>query len=260
MKDIPKSKSGRTAAEVAREAALKAGEMLVERFHQVKSVSFKSRGNIVTDVDIAVEKEVLEILRREFPDIDTLGEESSGARADTGYMWIVDPLDGTRNYASGIPFYSVVVGLVLDGETLVGVNYDPAREEMFEAEKDRGAFLNGKPIKVSDKSAILDSIVGMDLSYNNEGAVNGLEVITTIWPGMQTARIKGSSALGISYAAAGRTDLYFPPEDNAIEVSHMPNAELRPIESIWGHLAGGPGGNPPDAKFVDDALRELLAR
>ena len=209
MRDIPKSKSGRTAAEVARQAALKAGEMLVERFHEVKRVSFKGRGNIVTDVDTAVEKEVLAILRREFPDMETLGEESAGASPDEGYVWIVDPLDGTRNYASGIPFYSVVVGLALDGETLVGVNYDPAREEMFEAEKDRGAFLNGDPIEVSDRSAIADCIIGMDLSYNNEGAINGLDVVRSIWPGMQTARIMGSSALGISYAAAGRIDLYF---------------------------------------------------
>ena len=209
LKDIPRSKSGKTASQVAREAALRAGEILVERFDKVKDVSFKGRGDIVTDVDTAVEKEVLGILRKEFPDMDTLGEESAGARADSGYVWIVDPLDGTRNYASGIPFYSVVIGLALDGETLVGVNYDPARDEIFEAEKDKGAFLNREPIKVSDKSAIADCIVGMDLSYNNEGAINGLDVVRSIWPGMQTARIMGSSALGIAYAAAGRTDLYF---------------------------------------------------
>ena len=183
--------------------------MLMERFSEVKTVSYKGRGNIVTDVDMAVEKEVLSLLRREYPDFNALGEESAGVPADAGYVWIVDPLDGTRNYASGIPFFSTVVGLTLDGEVLVGVNYDPVRDEMFEAQKGRGAFLNGQRMAVSDKSAISDCIIGMDLSYNNEGAVNGLDVIRSIWPGMQTSRIMGSAALGISYAAAGRTDLYF---------------------------------------------------
>ena len=209
MGDIPQGTSGRTAAEVARQVARSAGDILLDRFDSVKDVTFKGRGNVVTDVDTEVERQVIGMLRTEYPDMGTLGEESSGDRADAGYVWIIDPLDGTRNYASGIPFYSVVVGLALDGEVLVGVNYDPARGEMFEAERGKGAFLNGKRIKVSDKSTLDDSILGMDLSYNNEGAVNGLDVIRSIWPGMQTARIMGSSALGISYAAAGRSDLYF---------------------------------------------------
>ena len=206
---IPVGKSGRSAAEVARGAALKAGEVLTSRFGGTKTVSFKSRGNIVTDVDTTVEDEVRAILRDEYPEMGFLGEESSGDGTDHGYVWIVDPLDGTRNYASGIPFYSVVVGLALDGEPLIGVNYDPARGEMFEAEKGRGAFLNEHPIAVSGKSAIEDSILGMDLSYNNVGARNGIVVVASIWPGMQTARIMGSAALGLSYVAAGRTDLYF---------------------------------------------------
>jgi myo-inositol-1(or 4)-monophosphatase len=190
-------------------AAIRAGEILMARFHSVKQVSYKGRGNIVTDVDTAVEEEMFSILRGEYPEMALLGEESAAGRGDSGYVWIVDPLDGTRNYASGIPFFSTVVGLALDGEVLVGINYDPARNDMFEAEKGQGAFLNGERMSVSDKTAIEDSIVGMDLSYNNEGAINGLDVIGSIWPGMQTARIMGSSAMGISYAAAGLTDLYF---------------------------------------------------
>ena len=209
MASIPTGLSGKTASEVAREAALKAGETLMDRFRRAMRVSFKGRGNIVTDVDTAVEKEMFALLRREFPDMGLLGEESPGVRADEGYVWIVDPLDGTRNYASGLPFFSVVVGLALDGEPLVGVNYDPARGDLYQAERGKGALLNGSPIHVSQKSRMSDCIVGMDLSYNNEGAANGLEVVRSFWPGVQTARIMGSSALGISYAAAGYTDLYF---------------------------------------------------
>jgi myo-inositol-1(or 4)-monophosphatase len=207
--DIPIGTSGRSAADVARAAALKAGEILMDRFHKVKEISFKGRGNIVTDVDLEVERELFAILASEFPDAALLGEESAKVRADEGLVWIVDPLDGTRNYASGIPIFSTVVGLALDGEVLVGVNYDPARNDMFEAERGKGAYHNGKPIHVSETGALEDSILGMDLSYNNEGAVNGLDVIREIWPDMQTARIIGSAAMGISYAAAGLTDLYF---------------------------------------------------
>ena len=215
--DVPASTSGKSAMQVAREVAETAGKMLVERFGQVRQISYKGRGNIVTEVDREVEEEVFTILRREYPDMGMLGEESSGDPASStvglgpgsGYVWIVDPLDGTRNYASGIPFFSNVVGLALDGEALLGVNYDPLLGEMFHAERGKGAYLNDEPIDVSERSSIADSILGMDLSYNNDGAVNGLNVILSIWPGMQTARIKGSSALGISYAAAGRTDLYF---------------------------------------------------
>lgn len=207
--DFPIGTSGKSAMEVAQQAALRAGEVLVQRFDQVKKVSYKGRGNIVTDVDTEVEKEVLAILRREFPSMGFLGEESAGARPDQGYVWIVDPLDGTRNYASGIPFFSVVVGLALNGEVLLGINYDPIRREMFHAQKGKGAFLNDGPIHVSDKASIEQCILGMDMSYSNEGAAHSLQVALSIWPGMQTLRIMGSSALGISYAAAGRVDLYF---------------------------------------------------
>ena len=195
--------------EVARRAALRAGDVLVDRFHRVKRVTHKGRGNIVTDVDTAVEAEIVSLIRAEYPDMGVLGEESAGSRADSGYVWVIDPLDGTRNYASGIPFFSVVVGLALDGDVLVGVNYDPMCKEMFHAERGRGAFLNEEPIRVSRKSSMEECLLGVDLSYNNEGAANGLKLVLSMWPGMQTTRIMGSAALGLSYAAAGRTDLYF---------------------------------------------------
>ena len=193
MIEIPRSASGKPASQVAREAALRAGEILLERFRTSLSVSYKGRGNIVTDVDTEVEEEVLGILQREYPAMGLLGEESAGMRADTGYVWIVDPLDGTRNYASGIPLFSTVIGMALDGEVLVGVNYDPVREDLFEAERGGGAYLNGERVYVSERSELAESIMGTDLSYNNQGAANGLEVIREIWPGMQTARIMGSA-------------------------------------------------------------------
>lgn len=209
MKEIPIGTSGRSAMEVAREIALEAGIILVERFHKAKQITVKGRGDIVTDVDTFIESKILNSLSKEFPGANLLGEESSGPNFDTGYVWIIDPIDGTRNYASGIPFFSLVIGLVLDGEVLLGINYDPLRKEMFHAEKGKGAFLNDKRLKVTEKRSIDESIIGSDLSYNDQGAANTMDVIFSLWPGMQTARIMGSAALGISYVAAGRTDLYF---------------------------------------------------
>ena len=209
MADVPRAVSGRTAMEVAREVAVEAGRMLLRRFPEVKHISVKGRGNVVTDVDVEVEAAMFARLASEFPDVSLMGEESATGRADAGLVWIVDPLDGTRNYASGIPFFSLVLALARDGEVLLGINYDPVREEMFHAERAKGAFLNDEPIHVSERARIEESVLGMDLSYSGDGAVNGLNAILSLWPGMQTARIMGSSALGISYAAAGRHDLYF---------------------------------------------------
>ncbi len=198
--------------EVAREISLRGGEIQVERFYEAKEISYKGPNDIVTDVDKKVEAMMSEALRREFPDMGFLGEESAGARPDDGYVWIVDPVDGTRNYAAGIPFFSLVVGLALDGEVLVGVNYDPMRNEMFHAERGKGAFLNDEPIHVSENAAVDGSILGVDLSYKaDEGARDSLDIIKKLWGRIQTTRIMGSSALGISYAAAGRNDLYFHP-------------------------------------------------
>ncbi len=200
---------GKTPIEAAKDAALAAGELLVERLHEVKQVSFKGRGNVVTDVDLEAERRIFDLLSSEFPSMGLLGEESAGELRRSGYTWIVDPLDGTRNYASGIPVFSVVVALALDGEVVAGVNYDPVRKEMFHADRGRGAFLNDTPIQVSRKAALDECILSVDMSYNNEGARNGLEVVLSLWPGMQTVRVMGSSALALSYAAAGRYDLYF---------------------------------------------------
>ena len=209
--NIPIGTSGRTALEVAREAAKMAGAYARERFDQEKDIRFKQPGDIVTEVDTQTEAMVFELIQQEFPDHTLVGEESTyDVRADEGYAWIVDPVDGTRNYAGGLPVYSTVVGLALDGEVLVGANYDPERDDLFEAERGNGAYLNGKRIHVSERTELAGCIIGFDLPYSDVGAQYELDMLAqAIWPNMGTVRALGSSALGISYAAAGRTDLYF---------------------------------------------------
>ena len=209
MANIPLSTSGKTALEVAREIATQAGQILADRFYGVKEVSYKGVGDIVTDVDKESEALMKSVLDKEYPDMGFLGEESLGDRADSGYVWIVDPVDGTRNYAAGIPVVSLVIGLALDGEVVVGVNYDPLLKEMFYAERGEGAFLNGKPLTVSEKTTFGECALAADISYGGVGTLYSLDVIKKLWPDLWSVRILGSSALGLSYAAAGRVDLYF---------------------------------------------------
>ena len=208
---IPIGNSGKTAFEVAREAAKLAGKLAKERFEGEKGIRFKRPGDVVTDVDTEAEALIFDLIQQEFPDHTLVGEESaSDVRADDGYAWIVDPVDGTRNYSVGLPIYSTVVGLALDGEVLVGVNYDPERDDLFEAQRGGGAYLNGKPIHVSKKTELKDCIIGFDLPYSDIGARYELDMLAqAVWPNMGTVRSIGSSALGISYAAAGKTDMYF---------------------------------------------------
>ena len=171
-----------------------------------EDIRFQGPGDIVTEVDTKTEAMVFGLIREEFPDHTLVGEESTyDVRADEGYAWIVDPIDGTRNYAGGLPFYSTVVGLALDGEVLVGVNYGPEREDLFEAECGKGAYLNGKRIHVSERTELEGCIIGFDLPYSDVGARYELDIGQSIWPNMGTV---GHSAVGagISYAAAGRTD------------------------------------------------------
>ena len=122
---IPKSKSGRDAMDVITEAAHLAGQIILDRFNTSLEVSFKGRADIVTDVDLAAEKAVLELLRGEFPEFGVLAEESSPVDTGSPFTWVVDPLDGTRNYAIGVPHFCTVVALAHHGETVLGVTYDP---------------------------------------------------------------------------------------------------------------------------------------
>ena len=206
---IPSSTSGRSALKVAVESAWWAGEVILERFRTHKEINFKGRANVVTDVDLLAEKAVLQLLRDEYPDFGIISEESEPVVTSSSYTWVVDPLDGTRNYASGIPHFAVVVALAWNGEVVLGVTYDPIRGEVFTAEKGKGAYLNDAPISISPKEEIPDCLLGFDMGYVDGKAVMALDMIKSLWPGMQSIRIMGSSALGLAYASCGRVDIYF---------------------------------------------------
>ena len=131
---------------VAREAALKAGGLLRENISGTRQVSYKGDINLVTEMDMLSERTIVETLQVAFPDHGIIAEEETSRGKDSPFIWIIDPLDGTTNYAHGYPCFSVSIALQHQGEVIAGVVYDPMRNELFSAQKDRGAFLNGKEI------------------------------------------------------------------------------------------------------------------
>lgn len=205
----PKSKSGKTALEVAIEAATLAGGILQERFRTSKEINFKGRKDIVTDVDLAAEKAILGLLTSEFPDFGVLAEESQPLETDSPFTWVVDPLDGTRNYAAGVPHFCTVVALSHGNKPVVGVTYDPMRDEMFTSAQGQGAYLNGERMEVSENQEVSQALLSCDLGYVDEKAGLAIDLIRSLWPDVISLRLMGSSALGVAYAAANRVDLYF---------------------------------------------------
>lgn len=209
MSELPLSATGKSAEQVAREAIAKASRTLVRGFRRQKEVHFKGRGNVVTDADYRAEARILQHLQREFPEFSILSEEKGAIEGSSGWMWIVDPLDGSRNFASENPHFAVNLGLAYEGEMELAFTYDTLRKEMFHARRGGGAFLNDKPIRVSQQETIAASVLSTDMGYDEEMARRAVLMLADIWPGMQTIRIMGSAALGLAWAACGRVDMYF---------------------------------------------------
>ena len=206
---LPVTSDGRTAMEIALQATRTAGEIIRNGWDSERQISFKGRADIVTDIDVAAEKAVLEILTGAFPDFGILAEESQPVAGASPYRWVVDPLDGTRNYAHSIPHFCTIVALAEDDDIIAGVIYDPVREETFTASRGQGAFLNGAPISVSETTELSRCLLSCDLGYVDEKAGLALDMLRSLWPGMYSVRLMGSAGLGVAYAASGRVDLFF---------------------------------------------------
>ncbi len=222
MPTLPVGRSGRSAHQVAEETVREAGRLIMRWFDApagsagAPAISHKGRADIVTEADTAVEAAALAMLREEFPDFGVLAEESGAAPGSGPYTWVLDPIDGTRNFANGVPHFAVNLALVKsrDGvlgptyDPVLGLTYDPVRNELFHAETGQGAFLNGERISVSSTESLEMSVLGFDMGYVDQQADWLLEMVQGLWPGMQAIRVMGSAALGLAYAAAGRIDIY----------------------------------------------------
>lgn len=206
---LPVGASGRSARQIAVQAAREAGGIIRQQFRLAKSVTFKGRGNIVTQTDLLAERTILGILRQEFPAHSILSEESPAISGSAGFLWVVDPLDGTMNFASGLQHFAVSIAMLSEGDPILGVVYDPMRRELFVAERGCGATLNGRRINVSEKDDLGVAIAGCDLGYSEDGRKRALDAAVSLRPAIQTLRIMGSAVLGQAYVACGRIDLYF---------------------------------------------------
>ena len=205
---MPLARSGKRAFDIATQAVQEAGDIIIARFQREMRTSYKDRTHIVTDVDLVAEKVMMALLREEFPSFGIITEESENTAGDSPFAWIIDPLDGTRNYAYGIPHFCISLALAQGEEVLLGIIYDPLREEFFRAEKGRGAFRNDVPVSVSKKETVQGSLIGFDMGYDAEKGQEMLEVASALWPGVQSVRVMGSAALGLAYAACARLDIY----------------------------------------------------
>ena len=206
---LPKTADGRTAMDVALEATRAAGQIIRDGWNSDHEIQFKGRADIVTEIDVNAEKAVLEILTGAFPDFGILAEESQPVVGDSPYRWVVDPLDGTRNYAQSIPHFCTIVALAENDDVVAGVIYDPVREETFTAARGQGAFLNGSPISVTGTTELSRSLLSFDLGYVDEKAGLAIDMLRSLWPGMYSVRLMGSAGLALAYASAGRVDLFF---------------------------------------------------
>ena len=224
--NIPLSKTNKSALEVAKMIATLSGDIILRKFNTELDISFKGRTDVVTDADRESEESAIQCIQSEYPDHNILSEESDPFNQGSQYTWIVDPIDGTKNYASGIPHFCIVAALGKTDpisqtiEIITAVTYDPIRKEMFYAEKGQGAFLNEQPLNISKKTKVMDSILGFDLGYVDDKATTALEMVTNdLWPNLQGLRLMGSSALGLAYVASNRIDLYFHHSLSAWDLS-----------------------------------------
>jgi myo-inositol-1(or 4)-monophosphatase len=189
----------------ASEVALQAGVVLQAGYQNVERITHKSRRDVVTDVDYRSEELVIKAIRAAYPHDAILAEESGrhggDIRAAKGRTWVIDPLDGTVNYANSIPYYSVSIGLVAFGKPVVGVVLDPARGDLYAAAADGPARLNGDLVVASDKDQLADYVVS--LAIIGRGGIGRERRIARR---IRIARRMGSFALSLAYVASGRFD------------------------------------------------------
>jgi myo-inositol-1(or 4)-monophosphatase len=192
------------------EAVLRAGEVQLQHFGKDIRIDKKGVIDLVTEIDIAIEREFRAMISARFPDHEVLGEEfgAQGAR-DTipQFCWVFDPIDGTTNYAHALPIFCASLALELDGQPIVAAIYDPTRRELFTAEKGQGARLNGQPLHVSDTMTLIDALLVTGFHYDvQKDPGDVMALFSTFITQARAVRRLGSAALDLCYVAAGRFD------------------------------------------------------
>lgn len=197
--------------QTAIDIVIRAGEIQLARRGSGFQVSKKGTTDLVTEVDLECERMCRELLAERFPSHDVLAEEG-GQKIARGSRcrWVFDPLDGTTNYAHGLPIFCASLGLEIDGRTEVGAVYDPSRRELFTAERGGGAALNGSPVRVSNTATLIDSLLVTGFPYGvQRGTGDLLEIFGAFLSQARAVRRLGSAALDLCYVATGRFEAFW---------------------------------------------------
>jgi len=206
--------------ECAEEIAREAGMFLKNRINSEHTIDYKGEINLVTEADKISEGMITSKIASLFPDHDILAEEFTYTTRGSDFTWIIDPLDGTTNYAHGYPFFCVSIALERLDTIIVGIVYDPMLDEMFVAEKGKGAFLNDRAIHVSNTNRVIEGLLATGFPYDiREDSHNNLNYFNTMILKAQAIRRAGSAALDLAYVAAGRFDGFWELKLNPWDIA-----------------------------------------
>ena len=259
--------------QTAIEIVTRAGEIQLARQGSGFRVSKKGTTDLVTEVDLECERMCRGVLAERFPAHDVLAEEEGvGQRPGSRWRWVFDPLDGTTNYAHGLPIFCASLGLEIDGRTEVGAVYDPSRRELFTAERGRGAELNGTPLRVSDTAALIDSLLVTGFPPASMRRASDLvELFGSFLQQARAVRRLGSAALDLCYVATGRFEAFWEqhlkPWDVCAGALIVEEARGRvtgmdgtPFDAAAGHLIASNGALHDEMLRVIREFREGRAR
>ncbi len=213
-----------------------AGQVLLEKFGRKIDIRMKGDIDLVTEADLASEALIIERIKSYYPKHSILAEEAGNAVVigdGTTWKWIIDPLDGTTNYAHGYPCFCVTLALEHDGEIVIGVTYDPTRNELFAAERGCGASLNNKPIRVSGTEELGNALIVTGFPYDFKGRDNFAQHLTDFLLKSRGVRRDGSAAIDMAYVACGRFDGFWEEGLNPWDVA----AGVLMIEEAGGQIS-----------------------
>lgn len=231
-------------------AAMEAGRIQQRHVGGPLEIDTKSTDtDLVTHVDRLCETRIREIIAEAHPDHAVWGEEEGQGEANraSGHRWIVDPIDGTLNYAHGLPFYCTSIGLEIDGAMAVGVVYDATRDELFSAVRGRGAYLNGRPLRVTGEAVLKRAMLITGFAYDEDRMLRNVEVMARMLPKARTVRRLGAGVLDLCYVAAGRADGFWELGLQPWDVA----AAMLVVQEAGGLVTGGDG---EPYRFGDEAL------
>ena len=192
---------------VALKAVKEGSAILMKYFGKIKSIDYKGEINLVTEADQRSEEVILSIIKDSYPNHRILAEETGESGNSSSFKWIIDPLDGTTNYAHGYPCFCVSLAIEYEEEVIYGAVYDPVKDELFTAEKGKGAFINGKAIKTSSTKQLDQSLLCTGFPYDvRDDMDSNILNFRTFLMKAQAVRRDGSAALDLCHTAAGRFD------------------------------------------------------